>query len=158
MIIDRDIPYLGQCIQSLLNENILLHIFHGKDGDVAGGRVHGYGLGKQEYIGWVDPDDTIVPGAFNECISYIQTNPGIDGVYMYEQSIYNGKVVSVNKYPHHMTVVKRELIIPLFPKIAANPLNCERYVNEIKTLHCIPKIGYNHFIREDSFTKKKARK
>ena len=140
---------LGRCLDSLSLEPIQLHIVDGIVGDLGEGRVKAFKRGENKYVGWVDPDDYIVPGAFAECLAYLTNHPDVDGVYMFEEVESNGHIIGVAKYPHHMTVVKREIVELLFDKIR-NSYPPERPINELPTLHCIPKVGYRYCIRPDS--------
>lgn len=148
------VELLDRSLVSLQNEPINLHFIDGVIGDIGRGRVEGFKRGDNKYVGWVDPDDYITPGAFAECLAYLEAHPVADGVYMHEAVSSNGRIVHITKHAHHMTVVKRAVVEKLFGAIQNCPVP-ESPINSLKSLHCIPKVGYYYCIRPDSACRNK---
>lgn len=147
----QDHALVGRCLESLEGEPITLFLMDGIKDHLGQGRVRAFKAGSNPYVGWVDPDDYILPKAYTKCTEYLLAHPEADGVYMWEQIEIDGKVVRDSTIAHHMTVVKREVVEQLYPKIEANPNNCEMYINALRTLHCIPEFGYRWCVRPDSY-------
>ncbi len=69
------------CRESLRDEPINLHLVEGIPGHIGQGRAKGFALGKAPYVSSIDPDDLIVPGAFQACVDILENNPLACGAY-----------------------------------------------------------------------------
>ncbi len=115
--------YWQECLKSLEDEPIHLHITEGTDGHVGKGRYAGFSQGSSPYVSCVDPDDIVIPGAFQACIEALEANPEACGAYTNEQVInQSGKVIKAGlwnhspwnpllqlepRYLHHIYVMRR---------------------------------------------------
>lgn len=118
------------CKNSLANEPVNIYNVMGTYGDLRDSRTRGFNEGTAEYVSFVDPDDSIIPGVFEKCIAALDANPGICGVYTLSNIIkwVNGKdVITSQIHPyrpwkrarspmlleiHQLVVMRRELLIP----------------------------------------------
>jgi len=85
---------LEQCMASLRDEPIYLHHLDGEVGHIGRGRVNGFMCGSAPYVSYVDPDDLVVPGAFEACVEELEQQPEACGAYTDELLIdENGKTL-----------------------------------------------------------------
>ncbi len=70
-----------QCRDSLKDEPVNLHVVNGIVGHIGQGRARGVARGSAPYVSRVDPDDLVVPGAFEACINALDQNPRACGAY-----------------------------------------------------------------------------
>jgi hypothetical protein len=113
-----------ECQQSLKDEHITIHNVMGTFGDLRDSRSRGFRLGTAEYVSFVDPDDSIIPGSFERCVRALDDHPNVCGVYttsntMNEAGVITGMVHRPwkrTKFPdmmeiHQLTVMRREHVI-----------------------------------------------
>lgn len=70
-----------ECERSLENHPITIHHINGVVGDVRQARLNGYRLGNHEYVSYVDPDDVVLPGAFESMLQELSKRPDVCGAY-----------------------------------------------------------------------------
>lgn len=82
----------AECEASLVGHPI--NIFHvdGTVGDIFVGREAGYRQGTAPYVSFVDPDDIVMPGAFQACLDAIQSGD-YSGVYTMSEVIQEGQPI-----------------------------------------------------------------
>lgn len=116
-----------ECQATLTDEPINLHLVNGIPGHIGKARANAYQLGDTPYISFVDPDDLVIPGAFQACIDALEANPQACGAYTdeilisesgetIEQGIWTGKpwnplLMLEPKYMHHIIVMRREYVL-----------------------------------------------
>ncbi len=135
-----------QCQQSLRGEPINLHVVDGVIGHIGRARYNGYSKGESPYISCVDPDDIVIPGAFEACLEALENRPEACGVFTDELIIDQfGKVIKPGiwsetnwnpllqlepKYLHHIFVMRRSFVEKLhlellkWPVLADYVLKC----------------------------------
>jgi hypothetical protein len=135
-----------ECRASLEGEPINLHMVDGVVGHTGKGRVEGFSQGNSPYVSCVDPDDLVLPGAFQACIDALEKHPEACGAYTDEVLIDSqGKVLRPGiwskeawnpllqlepKYLHHVYVMRRcyvekyALEILKWPKMPEYVLKC----------------------------------
>lgn len=105
-----------KCIGSLSGEPISLHLCEGIAGDLQTARKNAISKGTNEYIGWVDPDDEIVPGIYSKLLSYTPEYSFVwakEEVRTYTTTDFSHMLDSFyRKTPHHIHIVHRDLIKP----------------------------------------------
>lgn len=105
---------LEACVDSLLVAidrspiTVDLHVVNGVDGHIGEGRQHGYSMGRQPWVTYVDQDDTVEPDAFKRIATML--SQAIDVIWCTEQELQNGHV-RPGRNDHHLTVFRRELLI-----------------------------------------------
>jgi hypothetical protein len=100
---------IDRCLESLKNEPITLHIVQGvEEWPPTIGRAKGYSLGTHPYHAYVDPDDYIVPGAFQLLLDAIGD---ADVCYGWEYVLDRENKWRVKHVLHHAFLVKRSLDI-----------------------------------------------
>ena len=75
---DENPEWLAQCIQSLADEPVALHIVRGEFGHIGKWRAKGFRLGTNPYVAYVDPDDYVLPGAFAACAALLDSSADVD--------------------------------------------------------------------------------
>jgi hypothetical protein len=119
-----------ECRDSITDEPVNLHLVKGVEGHIGKGRVKGFDMGDSPYVSCIDPDDVVLPGAFQACIEALDDHPEACGVYTDELLIDSqGKVIrpgiwsSVDwnpllqlepKYLHHIYVMRRSYVRKYF--------------------------------------------
>ncbi len=116
----------GECLETLKDEPVNLHILDGIQGHIGKGRYNGFVQGDSPYVSCVDPDDLVIPGAFAACLEALENNPTACGAYTDELIIdMNGEVIKPGiwskipwnplrqlepKYLHHIYVMRRSMV------------------------------------------------
>ena len=70
-----------QCNESLKGHPINVYHVRGIEGDMWTSRLKGFSQGDARYVSFVDPDDIVAPQAFAECLSILENDDSIGGVY-----------------------------------------------------------------------------
>lgn len=132
--------WLDQCLASLDREPCTVHVVEGVEGGVGPGRAKGYGLGEHPYVGFVDCDDYVIPGVMDRCLRAIQKH---DAACSLERAEFNGRpFFRKPRAGHHLFVVRRSVVEPLLPKIAAaNWLADKMLAHALKPV-TVPFVGY----------------
>jgi len=107
------LDFLSQCLDSLKNEPITLHTCPGIPGDIRAARANAISLGKHDYVGWVDPDDFIIPGAYSRLLNVIGDKKfawSNEEVWDMSEDLTTVLRKSTRKTPHHMHIIHRSLI------------------------------------------------
>lgn len=69
------------CDASLKNHPINIYNCDGIYNNVGEARKLAFSQGTSPYVSFVDPDDIVLPGAFQQCLDVLEQNPNICGVY-----------------------------------------------------------------------------
>jgi hypothetical protein len=148
------------------NQPIVLHHIDGIPGNILQTRIDGFSLGTHKYVSFWDPDDTIEPGAFQQCIDFLELYPKYGGCYtnstiirdgkhptaMYKQHKWSLEYHSKSPLPvHQLVVVRREVIQQAthnLPPISDSQL-CEQLIYAhcavIAPFYFLDINGYNWF-------------
>jgi len=112
--------WLKQCEESLVKEPIIIHNLNGIQGNIKKSRLDGFKLGTAPYVSFIDPDDYIIPGAFEKCLSAL--NPNICGVCT-SYKIIDTESATENIFEprkcyeiHQLVVMNREDVLEAFEK------------------------------------------
>lgn len=164
---DTNQEWLSDCLNSLKNEPVRIHICDGIVGDIAQARTQAFALGNFPYVAFVDPDDLIVPGIFKRLIHELDNHPDCVCAYSDEVLIDDqGRALiagwSVNpepfissghdlsyhningQYIHHLRVMRRDAVVkclPLKTKRMCEPALLKDLAKLGTIRHC-PGIGY----------------
>lgn len=106
----ENLPYI---LDALSREPVNVHLVDVDEiGNESAMRVKALQKGTAEWVGWVDPDDEIIPGAYQMLLD----NKG-DTSFVWSNELINtfnrnGKLVSTTVYrePHHMMIVHRDAL------------------------------------------------
>jgi rRNA maturation protein Nop10 len=89
------------CEESLVDHPINIYHCEGVPGNPGEARVLAYKNGNAPYVSFVDPDDIVMPGAFQKCLDGIEQNPDVCGVYTLSEEIdKDGKQVLKVLHPY----------------------------------------------------------
>ncbi len=105
--------WLAQCIQSLAGEPISLHICDAIPGECPRARSTAIRKGTNDYIGWIDPDDFIIPGSYQRLINIIGKRSfawAKEEVWAYDDNCETVKYKTENKLPHHIHIIHRDIL------------------------------------------------
>lgn len=124
---ETDQTLWGRCQESLKGEPVNLIMTEGIRGHVGKARAKGFLLGDSPYVSFIDPDDLVVPGAFDACIETLEANPNACGTFTDEILIdiddkiirpcffsgcsWNPLHMLEAQYMHHILVMKREYVL-----------------------------------------------
>lgn len=113
--------WFKQCMMSLKDEPVNVHILDGVVGNIGQARVNGFTQGDAKFVSYVDPDDYVLPGGFAAGIQALEENPSIPCAYTYEYRLgINESIRSYNSFhraPHHLLMFRRELIERYFSEL-----------------------------------------
>ncbi len=124
--------WLRQCLLSLKGHPIALHVAPGIEGDLNKARLDAVAHGSAEFVSFVDPDDIVLPGAFQACLDAIGA---ADGAYTRELLIRgDGSVIGENRQPgtpgtnpmaaHHVVVLRRRIVERVEPFVRRHKFGC----------------------------------
>jgi hypothetical protein len=146
-----DMTLWEECRATLENEPINLHMVEGVDGHTGKGRVAGFGQGDSPYVSCVDPDDLVLPGAFQACIDVLERHPEACGAYTDELLIdslgtvirpgvwsgepWNPLLQLEPKYLHHIYVMRRCYVRKYFLEMLKWPRMPEYVLKCLLTAH-----------------------
>lgn len=133
---------LQKCLNSLSNEPITLHTCPGIKGDLQSARRNAIKKGTNDYIGWVDPDDEVVPGIYSELLKHVPEHQFVWAKEEIRSYAMNGNLLRsyTRRTPHHIHIVHRDLIKPEY-----FDQNCRADIwvsNLVKQGKYVDKVGY----------------
>lgn len=102
-----------QCLDSLINEPITLHLCSGIYNNIALARSNAFLIGNLPYQSFVDPDDWVLSGGFTACLNVLESNSNIHVVYTHEfiaDLVGNYHLTNVKKWCHHLIVFRRQIL------------------------------------------------
>lgn len=80
-------PWIQQCLASLDGEPINLNRVSAVAGSTGRARMMGFSQGDAPLVSLVDPDDEVVPGAFDACLEALTEHPEAVGAYTDEELV-----------------------------------------------------------------------
>lgn len=104
---------LTYILEALSKEPVNVHIV---DVDIIGNegvmRIKGMRQGTAEWVGWVDADDELIPGAYQMLLDKKGETPFVWSNELIKQFNGRGEVVSerIYKDPHHMMIIHRDIL------------------------------------------------
>lgn len=144
IVIGPNEPWLTECVQSLMHEDVHIWFVPKVDGNTAAAREAGFRKGTAEYVSFVDPDDLIMPGIFAKCVHALDNHPHWVGVYTDEVLIDRNGAFIMNGWSvdhlvfepmgychelmqgvHHLRVLRRSVVekcLPLKTKRIPEPV------------------------------------
>lgn len=121
-----DRKLLDECLESLEDEPVNVHITDGIQGHIGKARCNGFQKGDSPYVCCVDPDDLVLSGAFQACLEVLTGAPEACGAYTDELIMgpdgeimrpgvwsgipWNPLLQLEPKYLHHIFVMRREYV------------------------------------------------
>lgn len=129
---NENMDWLRQCRASLEGHPITLFVEPGIEGDLNCARMDAIAKGSAEFVSFVDPDDIVLPGAFQVCLDAID---GHGGAYTRELLIRaDGSVIGENRQPgtprtnpmvaHHVVVVRRSVVERVEQRVRQHKFGC----------------------------------
>ena len=121
------------CRATLKEEPINLLTTEGIRGHIGKARTKGFQLGDSPYISFVDPDDLVIPGAFNACLKTLEAHPEACGTFT-DEVLMTGDCKPIRpgffsghpwnplhmlepQYMHHLLVMRREAVLPYLQEL-----------------------------------------
>lgn len=162
--IGHDEPWLTDCVNSLMREDVNIWFVPKIEGDTAAAREAGFRKGSAPYVSFVDPDDLVVPGVFERCVAALDQHWEWVGCYTDESLITaDGDFLmhgwSIDPRPfeamgyrhelmqgiHHLRVLRRSIVercLPLKTKRMPEPVLMHE-MRKYGELGHIPIVGYH---------------
>lgn len=92
--IDAHQAFHGECLNSLIDQPVVVYPTQGFYQHIGKGRVVGYSQGSNEWVSFIDDDDRVLPDAFARIEQAIIEHPQADAFFTYEQRIdVNGDLI-----------------------------------------------------------------
>ena len=149
-----------ECLDSLKDEPVNIHIVEGVPGHIGKARYGGFSQGTSPYVSCVDPDDLVIPGAFAACLEELEAHPEACGVYTDELIIdRSGNIIRPGiwsetpwnplfqlepKYLHHIFVMRRCYVEKYYLEMLRWPSMPEFILKGLLTAHG-PWVHVNRF-------------
>jgi hypothetical protein len=105
--------WLKQCLNSMGGEPVNVRVLPGKLDDLGGARADAFMVGDCEYVSFVDPDDYVLPGGFQACVSAMEKEGSIAACTGEYITGVSGKIIDHNcfrSWVHHLIVLKRSVV------------------------------------------------
>lgn len=124
-IIKSDRGYFDECMESIKDEPINLHLLEHSEGEHGKLRIEGFKKGDSPYVALIDDDDVVIPGVFQRAIDVMEQ--GYSAYYSNhyvmdaEGNVYGRRFTkpmppigySQWKQMHHVVVYRRDIITPI---------------------------------------------
>lgn len=146
-IIKSDRGYYDECIDSLKDEPIDIHILKHSEGNLGKLRTEGFLKGNNEYAAAIDDDDILVKGTFNRAIqslssgnftAYYTNHHIMDANKNVYGKWFDGLAEPVGfaqcKQMHHVVVYKKSVIEPVLKYLYGAKTFDKRLLN-LKAIH-----------------------
>lgn len=147
LLSDERADWLALAIRSLADQPAALHLIHGVHGDTNAGRIQGWNRGESEFVGCLDPDDYLFPGAAEACLEALATHPDAAGACTRELQIdEHGRTIGETRRPHHFAVYRRRVLAAALPHLRRFRHRAEAIIQAVAEqqggLIDVPIIGY----------------
>ncbi|BBA65474.1 hypothetical protein [Xanthomonas phage XacN1] len=106
----ENLPYI---LDALSREPVNVHLVDvDQIGNETAMRIKALQKGTSEWVGWVDPDDEIIPGAYQMLLDHKGNTSFAWSNELVNSFDRNGKLVSTTVYrePHHMMIIHRDVL------------------------------------------------
>lgn len=102
------------CKESLKDHPINIHNVDGIVGNARAARQRGYEQGSASYVSFVDPDDIVLPSAFQACVDALEVDPSLGGAYTNSQKIdEDGNVIEEMVVPDTPWSIENHITLPM---------------------------------------------
>ena len=132
--------WLRQCITSLDGQPCTVHIVQGVEGSVGAGRAIGYAMGDHEFVGYVDSDDYVLPGALARCLGALRTHRAVVTAEWVEYP--DGSRHPYPKHGHSIAVYRRVDVEPLRAVLHSLPHTADAMVRHTLRPTHLPSVDY----------------
>lgn len=132
--------WLAQCLASLEGQPCTVHVLQGVEGSVGAGRALGYALGQHEFVGYLDSDDYLLPGALAHCLDELQQHHAVVTREWVEYP--DGSRHPYPKPMHGIAIYRRRDIETLLPAIAASAHTADMQVRRVIRPKQLSMIGH----------------
>lgn len=127
--------WLDQAVASCDGQPVALHLISNEIGTIGEGRAIGLAEGSAEFVGWLDDDDWLLPGAVESCLAALADHSTAVGAFTDELRYRDGVQVGIGEgngtgpwcltrqltrisYARHLVVMRRTAVMPFLPIIA----------------------------------------
>lgn len=101
----------AKCDESLRGEPVAVHPVQGIPGDYPRARCESFKTGSLEFVSYVDPDDYVMPGAFEACTRLLDTTGAVmawtDCLAVWEDDPLSRARRVTPRRPHQLIVARR---------------------------------------------------
>ncbi len=157
--------WLEQAVDSCAGQPVTLHLIDNSIGTIGQGRVAGLAEGTAEFVGWLDDDDWLLPGAVDSCLEALADHPEAVGAFTDELRYCDGIQVGVGEgngtgpwspelqltrisYARHLVVMRRSVVTPFLPIMAQHDKLSEYTLRGLMVQHGswihVERDGYVH--------------
>lgn len=91
-----DNGWLDQCLSSLKDEPVNVHMCDHVPGDIRAARRYGFSQGDCEYVSFVDWDDWVEPGAFVRCCESLDQHHQVCGAFTLSNRVTTDRLGNVS--------------------------------------------------------------
>lgn len=173
--LDNEVNRLNEF--SLPNVNVY-HV-NGIVGNTMQARINAFRIGTAPYVSYLDPDDHVVPEAFNECLDVLNANSKLAGVYTNSEVIKDNGKKALLYQPHQwsrewhlsrsvpvhpLLIMRRSILMPMLNHIEtinwqykfkslSDQIICS-HVASVADFQYINTVGYIWFKHENGNHKK----
>ena len=123
--------WLDQALASCKGQPVNVHVIP-NGSHIDQGRARGFATGSADFVGILDSDDWLLPGAVESCLEALANRPDAVGAFTDEVRMRDGVQVGVGEstgtgpwcptrqltrisYARHLMVMRRAIVMPLLP-------------------------------------------
>lgn len=132
--------WLQQCLDSLKNQPVVVHVVDNTGFSVGAGRARGFQLGTHEFVAYVDSDDYVLPGHYRACLAKLNTHRAVVSKEHVEYE--DGRRHPMLKSNHNGAVYRREDVMPLLGAMGGAPLTVDLLTRRHIKPTQLPHAGY----------------
>lgn len=132
--------WLDQCLESLQGHPCTVHVVDNAGRSVGEGRSRGYRLGTSDLVAYVDSDDYVLPGVFDECLAALEKNRAV--ITMEHVEYENGRRFPFAKPGHNVSVYRREDVEPYLDLMEKSPHTTDWHMRSLLRPVQLDFIGY----------------
>lgn len=132
--------WLEQCLASLEGQPIVVHVVDNAGRSVGEGRSRGYRLGTSDLVAYVDSDDYVLPGVFDDCLAALEKHRAV--ISMEHVEYESGKRFPFAKPGHNVSVYRRADVAPYLDRMAQSPHTTDLHMREIMMPQQLSFVGY----------------
>lgn len=132
--------WLAQAVASVEGQPATVHVVDNSGLSVGAGRARGYLLGSHEFVGYLDSDDYLLPGALDACLDGLRVHQAVVTMELVEYEC--GRRFPFARAGHALTVYRRADVSPWLAALAVAHHTADEVLRKALCPTQLPVEGY----------------